>query len=662
MADEKILAIAGQPNCGKSTIFNAITGLNQTIGNWPGVTVERKEGKISTADGENIRVIDLPGVYGLSPISDDERVTRDYLLDQHIDLIVNIIDGNNLERGLFLTLQMLMLNIPMILVINMADIMEKKHIHIDIERLKYLLGTKVIPVSGRTRFNIDYLREEINQFFSSDFTLRKSHISIPGDDKIYSYINNLNEIMRNMPEIGNKSEFFALKILEGNRDIENRLRAICNEDTSDRIMSIADSLGDISDRTINMIEWLFGISRGIVNETLKEDTMRHIDLTDVADIVFLNRFISIPIFFLAMFGLFTVTYYAGDFIASLFENGFIYINSLLSGITGNNFLDGLITEGIVTGVGNVLSLLPYIFIMFMLIQLLEDSGYMARVAFIMDRFMHKIGLHGRSFIPIIMGFGCSVPAIMATRTMETRQNKLKTMMIIPFIPCSARLTVIVMLGSALFDDMAPFIIFSLYILSVIIAVITGLLLSKTMLKEESEGMIMELPDYRWPQLKNLFIRAGMQSKEYLTKAGTLIFAISVVIFILSYFPANTDGGFIAILGRFIYPLFKPLDFDIPMTISLITGFFAKESIIATLSVLYGTVSVPLSDFIAMNWSVSGGIVFMVFMMIYIPCLATVAIIYQESRSFKWVAFSIFYSTIIAYAVSWLFKLIVGCFI
>lgn len=659
MPGEKILAIAGQPNCGKSTIFNAITGLSQTIGNWPGVTVERKEGKIITPDGQTVRIIDLPGVYGLSPISDDERVTRDYLLNEHIDLIVNIIDGNNLERGLFLSLQMLMLNIPMILVINMADIMEKKHIHVDVGRLKYLLGTKVIPVSGRTKYNLDYLKSEINQFFSSDFALRKSHISIPADDKIYSYIRNLNEIIKNIPQIGSKSEFFALKILEGNRDIENRVNDVCDRKIAGKIISIASSLGNASDRTILIIEWLFSISRGIMNETLKEDTIKRIDLTDMADIIFLNRFISLPLFFLAMFGLFTATYYAGDFIASLFEKGFIYLNSILSGITGNAFVDGLITEGIITGVGNVLSLLPYIFIMFMLIQLLEDSGYMARVAFIMDRFMHKIGLHGRSFIPIIMGFGCSVPAIMATRTMETQQNKLKTMMIIPFIPCSARLTVIVMLGSALFDNSAPFVIFSLYMLSVIIAIVTGLLLSRTMLREQSEGMIMELPDYRWPQVKNLFIRAGMQSKEYLTKAGTLIFAISVIIFILSYFPANTEGGFIFIIGRFLYPLFKPLDFDIPMTISLITGFFAKESIIASLSVLYGTVSIPLSDYIAMKWTFSGGIVFMVFMMIYIPCLATAAIIYQESRSFKWVAFSVVYSTVIAYLISWLFKFLLG---
>ncbi len=284
---------------------------------------------------------------------------------------------------------------------------------------------------------------------------------------------------------------------------------------------------------------------------------------------------------------------------------------------------------------------------------------MARVAFIMDRFMHKIGLHGRSFIPIIMGFGCSVPAIMATRTMETESNKLKTMMIIPFIPCSARLTVIVLLGSALFSDTAPFVIFSLYLLSIIIAIITGLLLSKTMLKKESEGMIMELPDYRVPQIRNLFIRAGMQSKEYLSKAGTLIFAISVIIFILSYFPTGTEGGFINILGNIIYPFFKPLGFDIPMTISLLTGFFAKESIIASLSVLYNTSAVPLSYYIGNHWSVLNGIVFMIFMMIYIPCLATAAVIYQESRSFKWVAFNLIYSTVIAYVVSLLFKMLLG---
>ncbi len=662
MNKNRTIAILGQPNCGKSTVFNAITGMKQTTGNWPGVTVERKEGKIKTKSGQTIRIIDLPGVYGLSPITNDERITRDYLLNEDIDLVINIIDGNNMERGLFLNIQLLMLNIPVILVINMQDIWTKKQIELDTKRLTYLLGTKVIPVSGRTKHNIDYLKNEILQFFSTDFELRKSHLSIPIDDKIYSLIKSIRLIIDSNNNFKDKSEFYSLKIIEGNKDIINIIKNNFDKKSIDEILSLANTIGQPTSRTTKTIEWIFSIARGITEEVVGKSEIKRYDWTEIADLFFLNRFISIPIFFGIMFLLFTATYFMGNFFASILENLFIGLNNILTNITGNTFIDAMITEGIIAGVGNVLVLLPYIFIMFILIQLLEDSGYMARVAFIMDRFMHKIGLHGRSFIPIIMGFGCSVPAIMATRTLETKANQLKTMLIIPFIPCSAKLTVIVLLGSALFSKNAPFVIFFLYLISIIIAIFSGFILNKTLIKEKSEGMIMELPDYRMPQIKNLFLRAWMQSKEYLLKAGTLIFLISVIMFILSYFPTNVDGGSINYIGRFLHPIFKPLDFDIPMTISLITGFFAKESIIATLSVLYHTSSVPLSEFVSNSWHTLTGLVYMIFVMIYIPCVATAVIIYKESQSVKWVIFTIIYSILLAYIVSFAFKLILGVFL
>ena len=662
MNKNRTIAILGQPNCGKSTVFNAITGMKQTTGNWPGVTVERKEGKIKTKDGQIIRIIDLPGVYGLSPITDDERITRDYLLNEDIDLVINVIDGNSMERGLFLNIQLLMLNIPVILVINMQDIWSKKHIELDTKRLKYLLGTKVIPVSGRTKYNIDYLKNEIHQFFSTEFELRKSHLSIPVNDEIYSIIKNIKVIIDTKKEFKDKSEFYSLKIIEGNRDIITIIENNFDTKSVDEILTLANTLGQSTERTTKIIEWIFSIARGITEEVVGKNEVKRYDLTEIADLFFLNRFVSIPVFFGIMFLLFTATYFVGNFFASLFEDLFIKLNGFLANITGNVFINSMITEGIITGVGNVLALLPYIFIMFILIQLLEDSGYMARVAFIMDRFMHKIGLHGRSFIPLIMGFGCSVPAIMATRTLETKANQLKTMLIIPFVPCSAKLTVIVLLGSALFSKNAPFVIFFLYLLSIVIAIFSGFILNKTLIKEKSEGMIMELPDYRMPQIKNLFIRAWMQSKEYLLKAGTLIFLISVIMFILSYFPTNVEGGSISYIGRFLHPIFKPLDFDIPMTISLITGFFAKEAVIASLSVLYNTSSIPLSEFVSNGWHTLTGLVYMIFIMIYIPCVATAIIIYKESQSVKWVLFTIVYTILLAYIVSFAFKLILGVFL
>ncbi len=647
----KTIAIVGQPNCGKSTIFNFLTGMSQTVGNWPGVTVEKKTGKIEI-NNENAEIIDLPGVYSLSPISNDEKVTRDFLLDHTPDLMINVVEGPTMERGLFLTLQLLMTGIPTIVVINMQDVLTKQCIEVDIERTKYLLGCKVIAVSGRTGKNLEYLKSEIKQFFSEDFVLREKHIPIPHNDRFYSILNSLSSVLATTGKFGKMCPFYALKLLEGNEDIEQRTRNILGNDYDTVLNNFPKHSRE--HKSIEVIDWLYGIARGIYGDTVKEPSIQRISRTEALDFFLLNRLAALPAFLLTMLLLFFLTYYFGNTLSHLLGLG---ISGIVSLIPGSSFISLLITDGIIGGVGNVLILLPYIFIMFLLIQFLEDSGYMARIAFIMDRFMHSLGLHGRSFIPLIMGFGCSVPAVMAARTLGTPQNRLKTILMIPFIPCSARLPVIVLISSAIFGRSAPFMIFFLYVISIITAVISGLIFSKTVLKDKSEGMIMELPDYRLPQIKNLFMRAWSQSKEYLVKAGTIIFAISIVLFILSYFPTDVEGGFIHIAGRFISPFFKPLGFDIPMTVSLITGFFAKESIISTLSVLYQTSAMPLSDYLTLHWNAGAGFIFMVFVMIYIPCIATVAVIRKETNSNKWTLISVVYSLLAAYAISMIFRVL-----
>lgn len=647
----KTIAIVGQPNCGKSTIFNFLTGMSQTVGNWPGVTVEKKTGKMEISN-ENAEIIDLPGVYSLSPISNDEKVTRDFLLDNTPDLMINVVEGPTMERGLFLTLQLLMTGIPTIVVINMQDVLKKHFIEVDIERIKYLLGCKVIVVSGRTGMNLEYLKSEIKQFFSEDFVLRGKHIPIPHNDRFYSILNSLSSVLATTGKFGKMSSFYALKLLEGNEDIEQRAKSILENEYNTVLNNFQSHSKE--HKSIEVIDWLYGIARGIYGDTVKEPSTQRISRTEALDFFLLNRIAALPAFLLTMLFLFFLTYYFGNMLSHMLGLG---ISAIVSLIPGNGFVSMLISDGIIGGVGNVLILLPYIFIMFLLIQFLEDSGYMARIAFIMDRFMHSLGLHGRSFIPLIMGFGCSVPAVMAARTLDTPQNRLKTILMIPFIPCSARLPVIVLISSAIFGRSAPFMIFFLYVISIITAIISGLIFSKTALKDKSEGMIMELPDYRLPQLKNLFMRAWSQSKEYLVKAGTIIFAISIILFVLSYFPTDVEGGFIHIAGKYIRPFFKPLGFDIPMTVSLITGFFAKESIISTLSVLYQTSAMPLSDYLTLHWNAGAGFIFMVFVMIYIPCIATVAVIRKETNSNKWTLISVVYSLLAAYAISMIFRVL-----
>ena len=657
---DRIVALVGQPNCGKSSLFNKLTGVSQQMGNWPGVTVSLKDGRFKK--NRDITIVDLPGVYGLSPLSEDERVTRDFLLKNKPDLIINIVEGPSLERGLFLTLQAMLLDIPMILVVNKYDLLSKQGIEVDIEKLEYFTGMKVIALSARTSENIDYLESEIEEFFSTEFTPHPPHLNIPSTDNIYKTVHSVSSMLCEYDEMQQFADFYSLKLLEGNRDIEKLVREKLGNGNYRPIKDTVESLGPSRKRTVKIIEWLYSIARGVSSDTVSSTVNKRIAFTDALDIFLLNRFIAVPLFLIVMFIIFFLTYNIGDFIVGFLEQGLEASAGFVQANMPEGFVRSLINEGLIGGVGNVIVLLPYIFIMFLLIQLLEDSGYMARIAFIMDRFMHKMGLHGRSFIPIIMGFGCSVPAIMAVRSLESKANRLKTILIIPFIPCSARLTVIVLIGSALFDKQAPFVIFFLYVMSIVIAMISGIFFSKMLIKETSPGMIMELPDYTRPQVKQMFLRATVQAKEYLIKAGTLIFIMSVIIFILSYFPTDTPGGSVFYIGKFLTPIFKPLSFDLPMTVSLITGFFAKEAVISTLSVLYDLEGMSLSNFLNIYMNPITGFVFLVFMMIYVPCIATVIMIKKETGSMRWTLFSIIYSIAVAYGFSMAIKLSLMAFL
>lgn len=651
------IAIAGQPNSGKSTIFNNLTNLNQVVSNYPGVTIEKKEG-IFSYNEEKFNIIDLPGAYGLSPVSSDEDVARRYLLKEKVDLIINVVDGTTLERGLFFTLQILLLEIPTIVFINMEDLMKQKNIEVDLVNLTHLLGAECIIGTGRDGRGIDELKEKIYESVKSAPV--SFNIKFPQSDEVSANLDYLSKIFEQNDNLKKFKKFYALKFIEGDSEIFNLInKEMSAEKFSALIAKYKISVND-KKSSIKVIDWIYSMSRGIAGEVQKKGHLNHVSQTEALDKIVLNKYASIPILFVFFFSLFLTTFKLGHIVSSFINWVFESISIFTVSMMGDSFLSELLSKGVIMGVGSVISLIPYIFIMFFFIKFLEDSGYMGRAAFITDRFMHKIGLHGKSFIPVVMGFGCSVPAVLAVRTLETKGERLKTILLIPFVPCSSRLTVIILIGGALFGASSPFIVFILYVLSISTAALTGFIYNKLNSKDAVEGLIMELPDYRMPSMVHISKNAAIDLLDFIKKAGTIIFGLSILIFLLTYFPRNNPGGAIDYLGHIVNPVFRPLGFTIEMTISLITGFFAKESIVSTLSILYNTNN--LSEYIFNNWNLSTGFAFLVFLNIYIPCLATAVVIKQESRSFKYLFAIIIYSILLAYFLSLIVKFFFEIFI
>lgn len=644
------VAIVGQPNSGKSTVFNILTGLNQTVGNWPGVTVEKKEGRAKLLSSE-VNVIDLPGVYGLTPLTPDEAVTRSYLMNERVDLVINVLDGTAMERSLFLSIQLLFMKLPAIFFVNMSDVVRSKNISINTERLSELLGERVIFGSGRTGEGIEELKTEAEKILVSGVTPRE-RLNIQTESAVFRKINSISGILDTEKSLARLKSFYSLKLVEEDEEVERIVRKALGDK---RMSAIRDIISQPDGKKLEAAGWLYSISRGIGGEVVVKGRLSHISVTEQLDNILLSRFLSLPIFFASFFLIFLITFSIGGRINALLEILLHYASVLVQKTVSLKFLSDFLTTGIIGGVGSVLTLIPYIFIMFFLLQILEDTGYMARIAFVMDRYMHKLGLHGKSFIPVIMGFGCSVPAVLAARTLETRSDRLKTILLIPFIPCSSRLTVVILLGGAVFGSSAPLFIFILFMISIAAAALSGAVFGKLFFKEKSEGLIMELPDYKAPNLKHLLLNSYFKVEDFLKKAGTLIFIISVIVFIASYFPLGNRGGAIDYAGHFLSPLFRPLGFDVEMTVSLITGFFAKESVVSTLSVLYGAESLP--SYISNHWSMETGFVFLLFMMIYIPCIATALVIKEETKSWKFLFGVIAYSVILAYGVSFIVKMV-----
>jgi len=653
------IALIGNPNTGKTSLFNNLTGSYEYVGNWSGVTVEKKVGVFKKNIG---RLIDLPGVYTLNPLSKDEGVVTSFFLNESVDRLLNILDASQLERNLHLTLQLLEFEKPALIGLNMIDVANKRGIQIDASKLSEILGVSVVPVVARSGKGCDKL---------VDVIATKSMSSIKKN--LVYYGKEMEEAITSLTgEIVDKTEhsyrWLALQYFEGNEYVKIYLNRIADSKKLESILSNLES--KIKQQNDKLLSNFIYLKRKEVIEKIIADVARKNDavipLTERIDRIVTNRYFGMPIFLLLMYLMFMLTFdWLGTPLSDVldaFLTGPVTVGfeKVLTAVQASAFIHDLILEGLVAGVGGVLVFVPQIFILFFFISLLEDSGYMARVALVMDRIMESVGLNGKAFIPMMIGFGCNVPGIMAARTIETPRERLLTILLTPLMSCSARLPVYALFVGGFFAGNKALIVLSLYVLGIAVALILAKIFSTTLLKSETSLFVIELPPYRLPQFQSLWRSTWDKGKGFVRKAGTFIFAGSVFIWLLSYAGPNglkvdMDHSYLAAIGNVIAPILEPIGFGTwQAAASLITGFLAKEAIISTMNIIYFVPSdATLQGLLANYYTPLAAYSFMVFILLYIPCLATVATIYKETGSKKWTAFSMAYALVIAYVLSFI---------
>ncbi|AKB29457.1 Ferrous iron transport protein B [Methanosarcina siciliae T4/M] len=653
MVETKIrVALTGNPNVGKTTVFNAITGARQKVGNWPGVTVEKKVGTKEYA-GHVLEIVDLPGTYSLTAYSADEVVSRDYILEEKPDVVVQILDSTNLERNLYLSTQLLEMGTKLVFALNMSDLSESRGDEVDILRLERLLGTALIKTTANEGKGINDLLDAI--ITKADSEAHLPHEIGYGKD-VEEKIRHLENILVKDMTLMNRypSRWFSIKLLEGDENARSKLSRSSVKPEVEKFLSGLDSEGyeaEMADKRYEFISSILSQACTTCAEKMSP--------SDMVDKVLTNRYLGIPIFLALMWGMFELTF---TFASPFMELIDMFFGSLAESVAANidsSWLASLLGDGIIAGVGSVILFVPNIFILFFLLALLEDSGYLARAAFIMDRLMYSMGLQGKSFIPMLMGFGCSVPAIMATRTLEDEKDRLITMMVTPFMSCGARMPVYVLLAGTFFGKQAGSVIFGLYVLGIIVAILSAKLFRSVIFKGKPSSFIMELPPYHVPSVGNSLKHMWNQGSLYLKRVGTVIAGGVVIIWLLAYFPQGVEYGsaesYIGSLGKLLEPLVAPIGFDWKIAISLIFGFLAKEVVLGSLGTLYGTGEDEgiLSSTLAADPTFTPAIALglMVFTLLYVPCIGAVAVIKKESGSWKWMLFAAAYSTAIAWIMA-----------
>ncbi len=653
MAEKIKVAVAGNPNVGKTTIFNALTGARQKIGNWPGVTVEKKEGT-KKHKGHVLEIVDLPGTYSLSAYSADEVVARDYIIDEKPDVVVQVLDSTNLERNLYLTSQLLEMGTNLVLALNMSDRAEMRGDDIDIPRLESLLGVSAIKTVANEGGGIEALLDSIVS--KTESNPPKPH-EIGYGKTVEEKICALEDILGNDTELTKHypARWMAVKLLEGDENVLSKLSSSNIEGKVQNYLSGFDNEEyevEMADKRYEFI----GALLPQVCTTCAED----VSPSDMVDKVVTNKYLGIPIFLSLMWGMFELTFALGTPFMGLIGKFFGWLGGAVAANIESAWLASLLGDGIIAGVCSVLLFVPNIFILFFAIALLENSGYMARAAFIMDKLMYKMGLQGKSFIPMLMGFGCSVPAIMATRTLEDEKDRLITMLVTPFMSCGARLPVYILLAGTFFGREAGSVIFGLYVLGILVAILSAKLFRTFIAKGQPSPFIMELPPYTRPSLVNSLLYMWNQGYLYLKKVGTVIIGGVMLVWVLAYFPQGVEYGsaesLIGSLGQLIEPLVAPLGFDWKIAVALIFGVVAKEIVVGSLGTLYGTGGgESLSPALLADPSFSPAIALglMVFTLLYVPCFGAVAVIKKETGSWKWMFFQAAYST----AVAWVLALV-----
>lgn len=655
------IGLAGNPNVGKTSLFNGLTGFHQHVGNWPGKTVEKAEGTIEF-NNSTIDIVDLPGNYALTAHSIEEIVSRDFIVDDDSDLIVNVLDAQNLERNLYLTVQMMELNSNLVIALNMNELAKKNDFIINSKKLSQLLGVPVVEIEA----NSDKGRDELLS------TVKKVSVNKVKSISKLAYGNELKEHIKDLSNIIEEDEslldvpsfWTSLKLLENDEAV---LKKVASSKYSNKILNelakikkhLMDVFGESPEEIIANNRYAF--IDGLIKETVVKPKNPKPSFTEKVDRIVTNRFLGIPIFLGIMYLLFQLTFAIGTPLSDLLDGGFALLGEFIVGSLGETALSSFLVDGIIGGVGGVLVFIPQIFLMFLFISFLEDSGYLARAAFVMDRVMHKfLGLHGKAFIPMILGFGCGVPGILATRTMEHEKDRLLTMLVLPFMSCTARLPVYILFVEIFFSTFQGEVIFSLYLLGIVVAIIVAAILKKAVFKGISTPFVMELPSYKLPTLKGILIHSGEKSWGFIKKAGTIILAAAIVVWILSSLPFGVDygsqGSLIGQIGTFFAPIFSPLGFgNWQASVSLIFGMVAKEVVVGTFTSLFGVVegSGALSAAISGIFTPLSAYSFMVFVLLYIPCFAALGTIRQETNSWKWPAVMVAVTTITAYIVSFL---------
>ena len=653
------IALVGNQNCGKTTLFNQLTGSKQHIGNFPGVTVEQKSGYL--LGNKDVTVVDLPGIYSLTPYSIEEIVTRDYIFNRKPDCIINIIDATNLERNLYLTIQLLEMEIPFVMALNMMDEVRLNGTSIDVKKLSEELGVPVVPISASKNEGVS----ELAEVALGRAKVKNSAYHDLCDGAVHKAVHSLAHLLEeNAEKCGFPPKYAAIKVIENDKSIIDKLKL--DERQLDIIGHIVEDMEIAcdTDREAAIVDMRYDYIEALCAKVvLKKGQNVNQEKSMKLDRILTHKIWAIPIFLCVMLAVFFLSFsLVGKWLSDLLTLGIDWLTGVVDGALTSagisEWLHSLLIDGVFNGVGSVLSFVPTIMVLFFLLSILEDSGYMARVAFVMDKLLRKIGLSGKSFVPMLIGFGCSVPGILAARTVSSERDRKMTVLLVPFMSCSAKLPIYSLITMAFFPRYQALVMLGVYVLSMVVGVLYGLLLKVTVFKGNPVPFVMELPNYRWPSLKTLLRNSWEKGKSFIRKAFTVIFVATLVIWFLQSvdttfnFTSDSSVSILAEIGRFLSPVFAPLGLgDWRLTTSIVTGLTAKEAVVSTLAVLFGVASESLSAVLSAAFSPLQGFCFLAFVVQYMPCVAAVAAVRKELGSGWKAVLAMFSQTVVAYLVT-----------